>query len=872
MFSRKKHLLFLCAMLTVFLLFTFVGCGDEPPKQNFTGITFDSQTVTYDGNLHELKINGTLPEGATVSYSGNSGTDAGTYVAKATLACEGYETKELQATLTIKKADFSGITLTDDSVFYDGMPHSILVKGTLPTGTIVTYENNNQIALGTYAVKATLTNPNYNTATLSATLNILTAGFTAARLENNTVTYDGNEHRLEVSGALPKGTTVTYSGNGGTNVGTYEVSATLTCEGYETKVLHATLTIQKANFTGITLADDSVVFDKTPHSLAVNGTLPTGTEVTYENNAQMAVGTYTVKATLTNSNYNTLQLTATLTIQKATFTGISFEDKTVVYNGEAQQLTISGDLPEGATVAYHNNSGTNAGVYEATATLTCDGYETTVLQATLTIQKATFTGISLKNRNAFYNGNPHSLEVKGTLPADTQVTYENNEQTEVGSYTIKATLTNPNYDTLTLTAILNIRNLVEAKKIVDALLSRPDAWSFLPTSLSEQNMAYTAMPTSDFTQDFVAVNQIGKKFIGKQLHTVYSVLKNSQNVIETVDMFYAAGEAIAAAYQTFLNTNPDNVDSFTGTVEIGGVSCTLSILLNGDQSSLTIGNNTVNLQLYADSAKNVNTGKIQITSGAVLKYVATDTSLRYAIDLEISGAKVAQSIEFVRNADAVTGYVYEYYSFNKATIKTTILLHSNEDTTIVTGDKRETDDMKIEAYEEVYRSATGEFLGGEVAETVKNIKYDTLWFNLYDVSGFRNVKIDTKQNEMNADTIYVNDQSTVFQPKKVGGLSLQAFSRRYDIEMKEVWYVVSSVDEKGKTVYSVEKTLIPMLFVQKNFVATFPSDVVEQNAYLSGVALPDLSKVTEPFTLHKAAYLKLKELVTYDELKAFIQA
>ena len=281
MFSRKKHLLFLCAMLTVFLLFAFVGCGDEPPKQNFTGITFDSQTVTYDGNLHELKINGTLPEGATVSYIGNSGTNAGTYVAKATLACEGYETKELQATLTIQKADFSGITLTDDSVFYDGMPHSILVKGTLPTGTIVTYENNNQIALGTYAVKATLTNPNYNTATLSATLNILTAGFTAARFEDNTVTYDGNEHRLEVSGALPKGTTVTYSGNGGTNVGTYEVSATLTCEGYETKVLHAKLTIQKANFTGITLADDSVVFDKTPHSLAVNGTLPTGTEVTY---------------------------------------------------------------------------------------------------------------------------------------------------------------------------------------------------------------------------------------------------------------------------------------------------------------------------------------------------------------------------------------------------------------------------------------------------------------------------------------------------------------------------------------------------------------------------------------------------------------
>ena len=88
------------------------GGGQEPPqKQEFTGITLNDASFTYDGEPHSLSISGTLPSGAEVSYQGNAQVNAGEYTVTATLTHEKYNTKELSATLTIVKADFSGIAL-----------------------------------------------------------------------------------------------------------------------------------------------------------------------------------------------------------------------------------------------------------------------------------------------------------------------------------------------------------------------------------------------------------------------------------------------------------------------------------------------------------------------------------------------------------------------------------------------------------------------------------------------------------------------------------------------------------------------------------------------------------------------------------------
>jgi len=153
----------------------------DPSKANFTGVSFESLTYTYDGNSHILAEVTGAPENTTITYSGRQGyVDAGTYRATAKLVKEGYNDLTLTATLTINKGTFSGCTYESKSIKYDGADHfnDIQLVGVLPEGTTkeetVVDSNGNKVTsaidVGTYTYTCVLTNKNYNTETLTATL------------------------------------------------------------------------------------------------------------------------------------------------------------------------------------------------------------------------------------------------------------------------------------------------------------------------------------------------------------------------------------------------------------------------------------------------------------------------------------------------------------------------------------------------------------------------------------------------------------------------------------------------------------------------------------------------------------------------------
>ena len=99
-----------CIALSVLLFFSaglFVSCGtstDDGTDEEFTNITLEDKTFTYDGEPHSLAIQGTLPDGTEVTYQNNGKTDAGEYTVTATLSKAGYKTLGLSAVLTIEKA------------------------------------------------------------------------------------------------------------------------------------------------------------------------------------------------------------------------------------------------------------------------------------------------------------------------------------------------------------------------------------------------------------------------------------------------------------------------------------------------------------------------------------------------------------------------------------------------------------------------------------------------------------------------------------------------------------------------------------------------------------------------------------------------
>lgn len=160
------------------------NASSSNPLQEFTGLVFADQSLVFDGAKHSLSVQN-LPEGATVSYSGQDYINAGTYPIEAIVSKEGYLTKKLQATLTINEADMTdatiavlGLALRDASYPYDGESHTLQIMGNPPAGTSVTYtidgqSGNSATEVGEHVVVASLKIPNFHVYTLTAKLTIV---------------------------------------------------------------------------------------------------------------------------------------------------------------------------------------------------------------------------------------------------------------------------------------------------------------------------------------------------------------------------------------------------------------------------------------------------------------------------------------------------------------------------------------------------------------------------------------------------------------------------------------------------------------------------------------------------------------------------
>ena len=136
----------------------------------------------------------------------------------------------------------------------------------------------------------------------------------------------------------------------------------------------------------------------------------------------------------------------TIEENKKDFNGISFSGKSYQYNGTKKEIMITGALPEGAKVEYNNNSGINAGTYNATAKITCEGYNDLMLNAILKINPAEIT-VRANDKQMLKGGAIPKLDyaIIGDLFGDDKITGElkvNTDGKTVGDFDItQGTLT-----------------------------------------------------------------------------------------------------------------------------------------------------------------------------------------------------------------------------------------------------------------------------------------------------------------------------------------------------------------------------------------------------------------------------------------------
>src|SRR5690606_11800707 len=252
----------------------------------------------------------------------------------------------------------------------------------------VHYDNNTRTNAGSQQATATLTGDNHETLELDATLTIEKATATITADDEQFRTYDGT--RQDVAATLNHTeTTLAYAPQQGyTQLGDYYITITAgETANYLSTSKTVRLVIESPEWDDITFDGASFTYDGTAHSIFVSR-LPADATVTYTGNAQTDAGVYEVTATVSMAGHTDLELTATMTIGKAEIIGIRLEDGIFVYDGSGRSLAIAGDLPGGTTVSYMNNARTDAGSQQVTATITGANYETLVLEATLTIEKA----------------------------------------------------------------------------------------------------------------------------------------------------------------------------------------------------------------------------------------------------------------------------------------------------------------------------------------------------------------------------------------------------------------------------------------------------------------------------------------------------
>ena len=286
----------------------------------FEGATFEDLDVVYNGEFYTVEVKN-VPEGTTVTYpTTNRFRSAGEYEATAILRKDAYEMKEMKAKVTIRKADYdlSNVVFEDKTEVFDGNQHILALEGTVPSGLYIDY----------------------------------------------TITREGGKEEI---------------GNSARNAGSYTVQVSFVGDSANYNLIEpmeAVLTITQAemDLSGISFEDSTEIYDRTRHELSIQGTLPQGVSVTYENNGQISAGTYKVTAKFAvddTVNYAPIESkTAILTIEKADYdmSAVHFNGTRATYDGTEKEIVLQGELPIGVSVTYTGNTGVNAGTYRATAT------------------------------------------------------------------------------------------------------------------------------------------------------------------------------------------------------------------------------------------------------------------------------------------------------------------------------------------------------------------------------------------------------------------------------------------------------------------------------------------------------------------------
>jgi hypothetical protein len=478
-----------------------------------------SQGFIYDGSVKSVELAG-IPSTLTVSYSGNSAEEVGKYSAHADLIPidpANYNVPLINdCQWEILKADYDmsdARWVGDLQYVYDGSEKSIVLTG-LPAGVTPEYVNNSAVDAGTYTAKARLNydSHNYHRPYVDDQVWCITrATYDMSRVYwdyEGSFVYDGGVKSVKLFD-LPAGITPAYSGNTGIDAGDYEAYVTFTSYDdrnyYKPEFGGCKWHIEMAETPDVIVNikwnyNGPFVYDGKPKGVAftereleqgfmdklrgrkaemVLDGVPEGFDVVYENNIATKAGVYHATARLVNRenpNYKDYIVDeCRWEIVKAVpdMSHVRWDYKgAFVYDGELKSVELVG-LPPSVVATYTNNVASNAGEYEALATLDVrdpDNYEMPkpIKGCWWQIDKARYDMSRAEweyEDNIVYNGKEKNVRVIG-LPEGVRVeAYRGNKGLDAGNYLAEAILAYRNPENFEEPSLPNLKWRIHKMKI-----------------------------------------------------------------------------------------------------------------------------------------------------------------------------------------------------------------------------------------------------------------------------------------------------------------------------------------------------------------------------------------------------------------------
>lgn len=398
----KKYLILSIMFIALTILFCPITLGGEVVADST--YFFEDKTVTYNAGYQTIRLTGTLPEGYSVTYENAIGINAGEYVANANIYNGTELIETLTATLTIEKADITGITFESGSFIYDGTGKSIEVD-TLKlfdgTTASVSYAGNGETDYREepYAVTAIVDGgDNFNVLTLQSYYYITRADYDMSGItfSGASVEFDGNAHSIEISGSLPDGVSVEYTNNGKTKVGDHSVVAkfTTTNNNYNApQDMRAMLNITQRALT-ITFLDTPLYYTGAKQDVPVeikgiiDGYDPI---INYSySTTPINAGDYSVTVSAYSSNYYIKgENVGYFKINKASLTAPKHKAFDITYNPNNKLSNI--ELDSGFTFVDGTMVPTcNKNEYAAIYNIDSVNYEDCAVMITINVAKATY--------------------------------------------------------------------------------------------------------------------------------------------------------------------------------------------------------------------------------------------------------------------------------------------------------------------------------------------------------------------------------------------------------------------------------------------------------------------------------------------------